>query len=81
MKKNQTETYFPGGPMGETSPFNAEGTGSIPDPGARLPYALRPTAQTINQKQHCSKFNKDFKNGPHKKILKICKRTKKMADS
>ena len=67
--------------MGETSPFDAGDAGSIPDPGARIPYALRPTAQTINQKQYCSKFNKDFKNGPHKKILKIYKRTKKLADS
>ena len=43
--------------MGETSRFNAGGVGSIPDPGARIPYALRPTTQTINQKQYCSKFN------------------------
>ena len=33
-----------------------------------------PQIQNIKQKQSCDKFNKDFKNGPHLKIvLKILK--------
>ena len=27
------------------------------------------TKQNIKQKQSCNKFNKDFKNGPHLKIV------------
>ena len=48
----------------------ARGTGSIPDQGARIPHASGPKNQNIKQKQHCKKFNKDFKNGPHQKIFK-----------
>ena len=33
---------------------------------------LGPKNQNIKQKQHCNKFNKDFKNGPHlKKNLRV----------
>ena len=32
-----------------------------------------PKTQNIKQKQYCNKFNKDFKNGPHQKIIKIKK--------
>ena len=33
---------FPGGPVIETSPSNAEGMGSIPDGGAKILYASGP---------------------------------------
>ena len=49
--------------------------GSIPGQGAKIPHALRPKSQNIEQKQYCNKFNKDFKNGPHqkhKKIIRSC---------
>ena len=39
--------------------------GSIPCQGVRLPGALGPEKQNIKQKQYCSKFNEDFKNGPY----------------
>ena len=47
------------------SPSNAEGMGSIPDWGAKIPHASQPKNQNIKkQKKYCNKFNKDFKNGP-----------------
>ena len=45
----------------------------LPGWGAKTSHALWPKKQNIEQKQNCSKFNKDFKNGPHplkKKIFK-----------
>ena len=36
---------------------------------AKIPHASRPKNQNRKQKQHCNKFNKDFKNGPHQKNL------------
>ena len=71
MKEKQRMIYdiqnmhyrdFLGSPEVNSSSSNAEGTGSIPGQGARIPYARRP--KTIKQKQHCNKFNKDFLNGP-----------------
>ena len=56
--------------MVKTSLSNAEGAGSIPGQGAKIPHAQRPKNQNIKQKQYCNKFNKDFKNGPHQKKLK-----------
>ena len=50
--------------MVKTSPSNTGGTGLIPGQGAKIPYA---SAIKPKQKQYCNKFNKDFKNGPHKK--------------
>ena len=44
--------------------------GSIPGEGAKIPHASWPKNQNIKQKQYCNKFNKNFKNGPHKKIFK-----------
>ena len=44
-----------------TSPSNAGGAGSIPGRGAGIPHASWPESQNIEQKQYCSKFNKDFK--------------------
>ena len=64
---------FPGGPVVKTLPSNAEGAGSIPGQGTKIPYASQPKKQNVKQKQYCKKFNKDFKNSPHlgkKKILK-----------
>ena len=52
--------------MVETSPSSAGGLGSIPGRGIRIPHASGPKDQSIKQKQCCSKFNKDFKSGPHK---------------
>ena len=56
--------------MVETSTSNAGGAGSIPGRGAKIPHALQPKNQNIKQKQYCNKFNKNFKNGPHKKKSK-----------
>ena len=63
---------FPGGPVVKSSPSNAEGVGSIPGWGAKIPRASWPKNQNIKEKRYCNKFNKDFKNAPHhkKKILK-----------
>ena len=36
---------------------------------SHMPQAKKP--KHIRQKQYCNKFNKDFKNGPHEKNLKI----------
>ena len=58
---------FPGGPVVGTSPSSVGGVGSTPGWGAKIPHALQPKTQIIEQKQYCDKFNKDFKNGPQKK--------------
>ena len=46
--------------MVKTLPFGAEGTGSIPGRGAKIPNALGPESQNIKQKQYCNKFKKDL---------------------
>ena len=64
---------FCGGPVVKTSPPHAGGTSSIPVQGPKILHALGPkrTKQTnMKQKQHCNKFNKVFKNGPHKQQQK-----------
>ena len=49
----------------------AEGVDLIPGWGAGAPRAPQPKNKNIKQKQYCSQFNKDFKNGLRpKKILK-----------
>ena len=48
-------------------PSKAEGVGLIPGYGARTPRASQPRKQNIKQKQFCSQFHKDFKNGLRKK--------------
>ena len=64
--------------MVKTSPSSAGGAGSIPGRGAKIPHASRPKNQNIKkQKQFCNKFNKDFKNGPHKKQTKKPKKKKR----
>ena len=54
---------FPGGAVVKTSLSNAEGAGSIPGQGSKIPHALWPKKkkQNIKQKQYCNKFNKDLK--------------------
>ena len=61
---------FPGGPVVKISLSNARGTGWISDQGAKIPYDLRPKNRNVKQKRYCHKLNKDFKHGPHQKILK-----------
>ena len=56
--------------MMTTSSSSARRMGLIPGRGAKLPHASRPKNQNIKQKQHCNKFNKELKNGPHQKTLK-----------
>ena len=59
---------FPGGPVVKTSPCNARGVGSIPGRELRphTPQGQAKEQKNIKLKQYCNKFNKDFKNGPHK---------------
>ena len=61
---------FPGSPGVKTSPSNAGVAGLIPGWGTKIPHVSGPKSQNVNQKQNCDKFSKDFKNGPHQKILK-----------
>ena len=42
-------------------PSSAEGVGSTPAWGAKVPQASWPKSQTMEQKQYCDKFNKDLK--------------------
>ena len=51
----------------KTLPSKAEGMGLIHGQGAKISCASQPKIQSIKQKQCCSKFNKDFKNGPYPK--------------
>ena len=56
-------------------PTLGKGGGFCPRSGSQEPTCLAAKSQDIKQKQYCSKFNKDFKNGPHqKKILKTKRR-------
>ena len=61
---------FPGSSLVKTLPSNAGGVGSIAGGGAKIPHASWPKNQNIKRKQYCTKFNKDFVNGPHQKNLK-----------
>ena len=61
---------FPGSPGVKTSPSNAGPSDSIPGQEAKIPHALRPEKQHRKQKQFCSKFNQDFKNGSQKERKK-----------
>ena len=71
---------FPSGPVVKTSPSNSGAGGSIPGKGlgSHIPCSQKIPSkkQKINQNQYCKKFNKNFKNGPHKK--KILKKKKAM---
>ena len=66
-KKNLINGNLPGGPVVKMSPFNAGGEGSTPGQGVKIPRALWAKHQNKKQKQYCHKFDKDFKNGQHKK--------------
>ena len=57
----------------KTLSSNAAYTGLVPGWEAKIPHALWTRNRSIKQKQYCNKLNKDFKNGPHQKILKIKK--------
>ena len=56
-------------------PSRAEGVGSIPGWGIKIPLASRPKNQNIKQKQYCNKFNRGLKKWStlKKKIFKINK--------
>ena len=64
---------FPGGPVVKISLPNAEGGGMfmIPCWGTKIPQTSQSKTQNIKQEQYYNKFNEDFKNGPHKKIIII----------
>ena len=47
--------------MVKNLPSNAASEDSIPSQRTKIPHALQPKNQNINQKQYCNKFNKDFK--------------------
>ena len=61
---------FPGGPVVRTLPSNAGSVGSTPGQGTKIPHASGLRNQNTKQKCYCNTFKKDFKNGPHQKILK-----------
>ena len=63
-------------PRVKTMPSKAEGVGLIPGWGAGAPGASQPKNKIIKQKQYCSQFNKDFKNGLHQKKKKTLKKKK-----
>ena len=61
--------------MVKTSPSNVGSAGLIPGRGARIPHALWPRDQDMEQKQYCNKFSKDFrKNGTHQKKKSLKKK-------
>ena len=43
----------------------------IPCWGTKIPQTSQSKTQNIKQEQYYNKFNEDFKNGPHKKIIII----------
>ena len=53
----------------KSSPSSAGGVDSIPGQELKTPLAWRPKSQNIKWNQYCSKFNEDFKLGPHFKNL------------
>ena len=52
---------LPGSPVVGTLSSSAEGVGSIPGRGVKIPHASQPKSQNIKQKQYHGKFYKDFK--------------------
>ena len=67
--KFSNSRHFHGGSVVKISPSNAEGASLIPGWEAKISHASWPKNQNIKEKQYCTKFNKDFKNGPNKKKL------------
>ena len=45
----------------------------IPDRGAKIHMTRGHKNQNTEQKQHCNKFNNEFKNGPHQKSKMVPK--------
>ena len=45
------------------------GAGLIPGRGTKIPHTSWPKNPNKKQKQHCNKFHKDFKDGPHQKYV------------
>ena len=56
---------LPGGPMVKTLPSNAVQAGQVWR--TKVSHASWPKYQNMKPKQYCHEFNKDFKNGSHKK--------------
>ena len=67
----QDKKDLPGTPGVKNFTFQCRGASSIHDEAVKIPHVSWPKKQTIKQKQYCNKFNKDFKNWPTLKILKI----------
>ena len=61
---------FPCDPVVKILPAHAGGAALIPSWETEVPHALWPKNQTTKQKKYSNKFNKDFKTGPHQKIMK-----------
>ena len=60
----------PGTPPVKTPPLHAGAVASVPDRGAKIPHSSRPRKPKppkLKQYYINSKFNKNFKNGPHQK--------------
>ena len=66
--------HFPGSPVVKSSSSTVVNMGSIPGREAKITHDSWPKHQDMKKKQCCNKFNKDFKNGPHRKSLKKKKR-------
>ena len=62
---------FPGSPVVETLPSNADGVGLTPNRGAKIPHSSWPKNQNIRQKHYCNKFNKDLKKMGKKSSLPV----------
>ena len=62
---------FPGSPVVETLPSNADGVGLIPNRGATIPHSSWPKNQNIRQKHCYNKFNKDLKKVGEKSSLPV----------
>ena len=54
-------------------PSNAGDVSLIPGQGGKVQHALWPKNQITTRKQHCSKFNTDFENGPRQMNKRIHK--------
>ena len=52
------------------------------EPGmlAKIPHASRPKNQNIKQKQHCNRFNKEFKKKKKVPKKKKCKKAKRLSE-
>ena len=66
--------------MLKTLPSKAGNMGSIPGRGTKIPHALQPKIQNIEQRQYCNKFNKNYKNGPHFKKIIFLKKKKSSSE-